>query len=219
MSVVLYNYWRSSASWRVRIALGLKGIAYEYRAVNLVANGGEQYGDEHRARNPMRELPTLEIDGLTLSQSLPIIEYLDETRPEAPLLPPDAAGRARCRQVAEIVNASIQPAQNLRILRYLEQRLGAEPEQVRAWAAHWIAFGFDGLEPLVAAHGGPYCLGAQVTLADLCLVPQVYNARRFGVDLAPYPRIVAIEAALSELPAFAAARPEAQADAPASSAH
>lgn len=215
MSVTLYNYYRSSASWRVRIGLNLKGIAYEYRAVNLIADGGQQHAPEHRQRNPMRELPTLEIDGRLISQSVAILEYLDQTRPTPPLLPTDPYQRALSRQLTEIINASIQPAQNLRILKYLETNFGADPAARTEWARHWIDYGFGGLEGMLARTAGTYSVGEAVSIADLFLVPQVYNARRYGVDLAPFPTIVRVEAALLAIEAFAAAHPDRQPDAPA----
>lgn len=211
---VLYSYWRSSSAWRVRIALALKGVDYEYRAVHLVADGGAQHAPPYRAMNPLREVPALEIDGLVLAQSLPIIEYLEETRPEPPLLPAAPAARARARQLAEVVNAGVQPLQNLRVLQHLGAALGLTADGTSAWARHWIALGFDGLEPLLRETAGACALGDQVTVADLLLVPQVYNARRFGVDLGPYPTIVRLDAALSAQAAFLAAHPDRQPDAP-----
>lgn len=212
-AIRLHGYYRSSATWRVRIALHHKQLAYETVPVHLVANGGAQFSDAYRALNPMREVPALEIDGLVLTQSLPILEYLEETRPAHPLLPSNAADRAHARRIAEVINAGIQPVQNLRVLNYVEKTLGAGPEGRQAWAAHWIRFGFDGLEAIVAQTAGTYCVGDAVSLADLCLVPQVYNARRFSVDLTPYPTLVRVEAALLQLPAFVAAAPEVQPDA------
>lgn len=212
-AIRLHGYFRSSATWRVRIALHHKQLAYQTVPVHLVANGGEQHSDAYRALNPMREVPALEIDGLVLTQSLPILEYLEETRPAHPLLPGIPADRAHARRIAEVINAGIQPVQNLRVLHYVEKTLGAGPEGRQAWAAHWIRLGFEGLEAIVAQTAGTYCVGDAVSIADVCLVPQVYNARRFAVDLTPFPTLVRIEAALVALPAFVAAAPDVQPDA------
>eukprot|EP01094_Clydonella_sp_ATCC50884_P019603 TRINITY_DN3877_c0_g1_i1.p1 TRINITY_DN3877_c0_g1~~TRINITY_DN3877_c0_g1_i1.p1 ORF type:complete len:230 (-),score=81.88 TRINITY_DN3877_c0_g1_i1:640-1284(-) len=207
---VLYSYWRSSCSWRVRLALAIKGVEYEYRAVHLVKDGGEQKTDEYAAVNPQKLVPSLAIDGLVLTQSLAIIEYLEERFPDAPrLLPADAAGRARVRGLAEIVACDTQPVQNLRVLVYL----GAERKM--EWGKHWITEGFVALERALASspHTGTYCHGESVTLADLCLVPQVYNANRFSVEMSAFPTIARIHAALVELEPFKAAHPSVQPDA------
>ncbi len=209
MTRVLHGYWRSSAAYRVRIALALKGLAYEYRAVNLI--GGEQGGEDYRAINPQGLVPLLIDGGHRIAQSLAITEYLEETYPDAPLLPADAAGRAQVRALALAVACDIHPLGNLRVLRYLKQELGHDQAEIDAWARHWIAAGFASLE---AAACGPCLTGADITLADVCLVPQMYNARRFGTDLAPFPRLVEIDARLREHPAIAAAAPERQPDAP-----
>lgn len=212
--VILYNYFRSSASWRVRIGLHYKQIPFEYRSVNLIADGGEQFGDAHRSRNPMRELPTLAIDGQHISQSLAILEYLEETRPAMSILPAGAHDRAMCRQLSEVINASIQPQQNLRVLKHLETTFGADGAAKIEWARYWIDFGLQGLEPLLARTSGQYSIGDSISIADFCLVPQVYNARRYGVDLAPYCAVARLDAALSSLPFFAASHPDVQPDAP-----
>jgi maleylpyruvate isomerase len=213
MTVILHNYFRSSASQRVRIALNLKGIAYEYRSVHLVNGGGEQFSAEYRALNPMREVPSLEIDGHVLAQSLPIIEYLEQTRPTPPLLPDAPHLRARARQIAEIVNSGIQPLQNLRVLAKIEGMLPPGQFVREEWCRHWISNGFEALEALVAQTAGRYAIGDSVSLADIFIAPQMGAARRFKVDLAPFPLLVRIDAALSELPAFADAAPERQPDA------
>ncbi len=215
---VLHGYWRSSSAWRVRIALAWKGIEHDVRPVHLVADGGQQHTPAYRQLNPLREVPTLVIDGHVLTQSVAIIEYLDETRPEPPLLPRSALERARARRLVEAVNSGVQPLQNLRVLQHLGSRLGLDADATGAWARHWISFGFEGLERLLRETAGTCALGDEVTIADLFLVPQVYNARRFGVDLAPYPTIVRLDAALSARPAFAAAHPDRQPDAPAPTA-
>ncbi|HUO79840.1 MAG TPA: maleylacetoacetate isomerase [Steroidobacteraceae bacterium] len=209
----LYTFWRSSAAFRARIALNLKGLRYESVAKRLVR-------DEHRAAeflrlNPQGLIPALEDDGFVLGQSLAIIEYLDETHPEPPLLPPDARGRAVVRSLAQAIACDIHPLNNLRVLNYLKGPLGQDAAGVERWYQHWIAAGFAGLEELARRHSGDgrHLYGGSVTLADVCLVPQLYNARRFHCELAPYPTLTAIGAALEALPAFAAARPEAQPDA------
>ena len=209
----LYTFWRSSAAFRARIALNLKGLRYESVAKRLVR-------DEHRAAeflrlNPQGLIPALEDDGFVLGQSLGIIEYLDETHPEPPLLPPDARGRAVVRSLAQAIACDIHPLNNLRVLNYLKGPLGQDAAGVERWYQHWIAAGFAGLEELARRHSGDgrHLYGGSVTLADVCLVPQLYNARRFHCELAPYPTLTAIGAALEALPAFAAARPEAQPDA------
>jgi maleylpyruvate isomerase len=209
----LYSYWRSSASWRVRIALALKGVEYEYRAVHLVKDGGEQHSELYHLLNPARLLPTLEIDGHRISESLAILRYLDETRPEPPLVPRDPYLAAKAWQIAEMINAGTQPLQNLRVMQRLGTQFGASPDEQRAWSAHWIGTGLEAVETLLAEIDGVFCVGNDVTVADLCLVPQVYNARRFGVDLSDLPHILTAEATLSSLPAFEAAHPDAQPDA------
>ena len=206
----LYGYWRSSCSWRVRIALEVKGLAYEYVPVHLLK--GEQLAGDHAARNPMGQVPVLELDdGQRLGQSLAIIEYLEESFPEPALLPRDPVARARARQLAEIVNSGIQPMQNLGILDYLKE---AAPQLDRkAFPARFIARGFAAIEAIARETAGRYLVGDRVTVADVCLVPQVYGARRFGVPLDPYPTLVAVEGRLAELPAFQKAHADAQPDA------
>ena len=204
--IVLHDYWRSSAAYRVRIALNLLGLAYESRPVNLLK--GEQAGAENLARNPQGLVPTLEIDGLRLTQSLAILEYLDETR-KAGFLPEDPAGRARVRALAYAVAMEIHPVCNLRVARHAVTASGGALSQ-EGWMRHFIALGLQGLEAMLGdGLSGRYCHGDTVTLADLCLVPQLYNARRWGVDLAPFPRVTAIDAALLALPAAQAAHPDA----------
>lgn len=216
----LYSYFRSSASFRVRAALRLKGIAYRYEPVHLVAGGGEHLLPAYRALNPMAELPTLVVHGpdgapiAVLAQSVAILEYLEEAHPEPALLPKDPFGRARVRQIVECVNSSIQPYQNLKLLRKLAADYGNDQAKNDAWARHFVSRGFDGLEPLVAAVAGRYAYGDTPTLADVALVPQVFNARRFGVDLAAYPTLARVADAAMALEAFRGAAPEAQPDAP-----
>jgi maleylpyruvate isomerase len=210
--VKLYGYWRSSAAYRVRIALHVKGLPFEYVPVHLVKDGGEQFRDDYLALNPQARVPTLVDGGVTLGQSLAILEYLEEKYPAPPLLPGDAVQRARARQIALAVACDIHPLNNLRVLRYLETRLGASQQARDDWYRHWIRDGLTAIEKMVAP-GGPYALGAQVTLADVCLVPQLYNARRFATPLDDCPRLLAIESACLALPPFDKARPENQPDA------
>ena len=213
MSMVLRSYWRSSCSWRVRIALNLKSLPHELESVHLVANGGEQHSDAHRALNPMRELPVLTVEDVHLAQSVAILEYLDELHPDPPLYPADAVSRARVRQMVEVVNSGTQPVQNLRVMQKLGRDFGLDrPAQVQ-WSRDWIEFGLGALETLVQQHGGRYCFGDEVTAADLCLVPQIYNARRFEADMGRIPGLVAVDERLAALPAFAAAHPDRQPDA------
>ena len=211
----LHTYFRSSAAFRVRIALNLKGLAYESLPVHLLREGGEQLKDSYRAINPAAMVPTLEDGGVVLGQSLAIIEYLDEVHRAAPLMPADAIGRARVRELALTVACDIHPLANLRVLRHLLHDLKVSEEAKNAWSVHWVKEGLAVLEAKLAgsAATGVFCHGDVPTLADCCLVPQVFNARRVGVDMAPYPTIVRIDAACMALPAFAAAHPSQQADA------
>ncbi len=208
----LYSYFRSSAAYRVRIALNLKGLAYETVPVHLVKEGGHNRRPEFRAINPQMRVPALVVPaGDVLIQSLAIIEYLDETHPEPPLLPKDPIARAQARALAEIVACDIHPLNNIGSLRYLKRELHQEQAAIDAWYHHWVLTGFEALEALVRP--GPYACGGAVTVADLCLVPQVYNARRLNVPLDKFPKIVAIDTACLALSAFDRARPENQPDA------
>ena len=211
----LYSYWRSSAAWRVRIALNLKGMEWETSPVHLVRDGGEQRKPDYLSVNPQGLVPVLQDGDISLTQSLAIIEYLEERQPEPPLLPADAAGRARVRSLAQLVACDIHPLNNLRVLQYLTGQGGFDEAARDRWYRHWIACGFEALEQrLVEEPGtGRFCHGDRPGLADCCLVPQVYNARRFDCDLQPFPSILRIDAACSELEAFAAAAPERQPDA------
>lgn len=213
----LYGYWRSSAAYRVRIALNLKGISAEQLSVHLVRDGGEQHKAAYSALNPLELVPTLvmddELDADALSQSLAIIEYLDEIHPQSSLLPASALERAHVRAMALTVACEIHPLNNLRVLQYLTQTLGVDEAAKNTWYHHWVASGFAALEILLKRHSGRYCFGDTVTLADLCLVPQVYNAQRFNVDLTPYPNIMRVWTECNQLEAFADAAPERQADA------
>ena len=212
----LYSYWRSSAAYRVRIALNLKGLDYAIAPVHLTRGGGEQHHDEYRALNPQQLVPTLVDGDNVIHESLAIIEYLEDAYTDTPrLLPSGLRACARVRALAQMVACDIHPIGNLRVLQYLQRELGATEEQKLAWSRHWIEIGFDAIEALLAANRkGPFCEGNAPTLADCCLVPQVYNARRFGVPLTRYPTIDAIDAVCRKLEAFALAAPEAQADAP-----
>lgn len=217
MPFTLYSYWRSSAAYRVRIALNLKGMDYAIRPVHLVNDGGQQHSDSYRALNPQQLVPTL-LDGeRVIRQSLAIIEYLDDAYPETlPLLPPDLRERARVRGIALAIACDVHPLGNLRVLQYLKREFDITDKQKAAWSAHWIKVGFEALEALLAQSPevGRFCSGDEPTLADCCLVPQMYNARRFKVALGAYPTLVRIDAACNELDAFKRAAPEAQPDAP-----
>lgn len=209
--VLLYSYFRSSASWRVRIALAFKGIDYEYKAIHLVK--AEQKGDEYKDVNPMCQVPTLHIDGQQLTQSLPIIEYLDETRQGHKLLPTDPVKRFQARRLAEMINSGIQPVQNLSVLQRLAEITGS-PDSKADWGKEWITRGFDALESELVKTAGTYSVGDEVTVADLALVPQVYNANRFKVDMSSYPTISRVNDSCIKLPQFQAADPTAQPDCP-----
>lgn len=205
----LYSAARSSASYRVRIALNLKGLAYTQTPIDLRA--GEQRSAAFKAHNPQGLVPALIVGSLILTQSPAIIEWLDETCPEPALLPADRDGRARVRALAAVIGCDIHPINNLRILGYLQKDLGLDEATRNAWYRHWVEEGFAALETLLAQGGsGDFCHGDRPGLADLYLVPQVFNAQRFEVDLAPYPAIRRIDAACRALPAFAAAAPERQ---------
>ncbi|WP_373046672.1 maleylacetoacetate isomerase [Vulgatibacter sp.] len=205
----LYGYWRSSASWRVRIALAFKGLAYEYVPVHLVKDGGEQHGAAHQRRNPMEQVPVLEVDGVRLAQSMAILEYLEETHPAPALLPAAPFARAKARQLAEVINAGIQPLQNLGVIQQVKA-LGSDE---KAWAAHWIRKGLAALEVEAAESAGRFLVGDAPSFADVCLVPQLYASRRFGIDPADYPTLARIEATCAALEPFAKAHADAQPDA------
>lgn len=214
----LYGYWRSSAAYRVRIGLNLKGLAYDSVPVHLIRDGGEQHHPAFAQTNPQKLIPVLQHGERLIRQSLAILEYIDEVWSDGlSLLPATARGRARVRALSMMVACDIHPLNNLRVLRYLEREWHAPQPERDEWVRHWIREGFDAFEALLAEDPatGTFCEGDQPTIADCCLVPQVYNARRFAVDLTPYPTIRRIEEACLALPAFDAARPERQADAPA----
>ena len=209
----LYSHFRSSASYRVRIALNLKGLAYEYQAVNL--RGGEQHGEQFRKVNPQGLVPALADGPLIIGQSLAIIEYLEERWPKPPLLPPDPGERARVRGLADLVACEIHPLNNLRVLQHVRSAFGLDDAGVTRWYHHWLREGFSLLEAQLASHPatGGFCHGATPTLADIFLVPQVANAQRYKFDMSPYPAISRINAACLELEAFRKAAPQNQPDA------
>lgn len=211
----LYSFFRSSAAYRVRIALNLKSLDYEYAPVHLRRGGGEQFADAYRRLNPQSLVPTLVEGGHALAQSLAIIEYLEETHAEPPLLPRAAADRAYVRALAQIVACEIHPLNNTRVLGYLSSELGVSDEARTRWYQHWVALGLEAFETRVAhdARTGRFCFGDTPGIADCCLVPQLANARRFECDLSGYPALVRIERACNELPAFQQAAPGRQPDA------
>ncbi len=274
MELTLHGYWRSSSSYRVRIALELKGLAYTYAAVHLLEGGGQQFNEDYRAKNPSAQVPTLVVSGengrscsrsagagaggpaelgpevpaqagagatdtaggptgasilgagrplvgtsgdgepLVIAQSVAILEFLDETFPAPALLPSSARERARVRQLVEVINSGIQPIANLSVLKYLGRAMQQDESARNAWTRHWIAGGFEALEKLLEQSAGRFAFGDEVTLADCFIVPQVYNANRFQVDLSPYPTLRRVSAEAEALPAFLRARPEVQVDAP-----
>ena len=205
MRLVLYQYWRSSSSWRVRFALEHKKVPYEARIINLLAN--EQTSPEHIERSPLGVVPCLVIDGKPMTESLAILELLDELFPTPPLLPSDPWQRARVRQLSEIVNSGIQPLHNLGTIR----RVSSDPDEQKAWARHWIERGLSAFEALLAQDGSNdalYCVGDQLSMADVCLVPQIYQARRFGADLTRFPRTMRIHDHVASLEPAIASSPE-----------
>ena len=208
----LYSFFRSSAAYRVRIALNLKGMRYDTVAIHLQKEGGLNRRPDYKAVNPQMRIPALRLDsGEVLIQSLAIIEYLDEIHPQPPFLPRDPIERANVRALSQIIACDIHPLNNVGPLRYLKNEFGQDQAKIDAWYHHWIVEGFAAIEPMIKA--GPYAFGPDITLADICIVPQVANARRFKVPLDGFPKIVAVDAACSAHAAFAAARPENQPDA------
>ena len=216
-SIKLYSYWRSSACYRVRIALNLKGLPFQTAAVHLVRNGGEQHSEAFKVLNPQEMIPVLLHGGRMLRQSMAIIDYLDEIWSTNLLVPSTARDRQRVRAIAEMIACDIHPLGNLRVLQYLEDRFGADQAQRDEWSRHWIRSGFHAVEKVLEGNPstGAYCEGDVPTLADCCLIPQAYNAVRFGIDLAEFPLIQRINETCLALPAFDNARPEKQPDAPA----
>jgi maleylacetoacetate isomerase len=215
LSLELYSYWRSSASYRVRIALNLKSLPYAYHGVNLVKDGGEQWGAAYKAVNPQSRVPTLVHDGQRFSQSLAIIEYLDETFPGGKLIPHDPVDRARVRMLSQIIASDIQPMQNTSTTRYLKEVLKLDDAAVEAWLAEWITRGLDAYNAYIESDhlSGKFSHGDTPTMADCCLVPQMFAAQRFGVAPSRYSRLALIWENCNHLPAFAAAHPSKQIDA------
>ncbi len=212
----LYSYWRSSSAYRVRIALNLKGLDYELIPVHLVRDGGEQHSESFRRINPQQLVPALECDSTVITQSMAIVEFLEERWPARPLLPADAGERAKVRSLAQLIACEIQPLNNLRVLAELRLSFGADAAQVRHWYRHWLGLGFSALEAELRrnAANGDFCGGDVPGMADAFLIPQVYNARRYDFDLAACPTIARIDANCAVLPEFIAATPENQPDAP-----
>lgn len=209
----LYNYFRSSPSYRVRIALHLKGLEFEYIPVHLLNNGGEQYSPEYQKINPAKEVPSLLHEGNFISQSVAIIEYLDEVYPNPSLFPKEPHTRARVRQLCEIINCT-HPLQNLKVLRYLEETFSVVDEKKTTWVNHWAQQGFHAFEEIIRHTSGDFSVGDQVTAADLFLIPQVFAAKRFNVDLSNYKNILRINEACLKLEVFKKAHPHRQVDTP-----
>jgi len=207
---ILYSYWRSSCSWRVRIALQIAGIEVEQKAVHLVKDGGEQLKPDYSDKNPMQQVPTFVTKGTRITQSMAIMEYIHDIKPEANLLPRDPLTKAKVRMICEIINSGIQPIQNLCVMKMYSQLQEAK----MAWSKYWIDKGFVALEKELKNTAGTRCVGDQVSLADCCLVPQVYNAQRFSVDMTKFPTISRIHGSLEQLPQFQAAHPSKQPDCP-----
>jgi maleylpyruvate isomerase len=215
MDRILYTYFRSSASYRVRIAMNLKGLAARHVPIHLNRQGGVQFTEDFRRVNHAALVPVLVDDGVKLTQSLAIMEYLDEKYPEPPLLPPSIHERARCRQLAALIACDIHPLNNLRVLKLLTSKLGISEEDKNGWIDHWISLGFRAFEALLTEtpSTGKFCVGDRPTIADCCLVPQVFSAQRFNVDLSPYPTLMRVFEASEALPAFRDAHPARQPDA------
>jgi maleylpyruvate isomerase len=210
MTPLLRSYYRSSCSWRVRIALNWKGLGHDVLPVHLVRDGGEQFAVHFQRLNPMAQVPVLSLPEGDLTQSMAILEYLEECHPEPALMPSAPFLRARVRQLAEVINSGTQPLQNLSVLRLLVGKYGLEEQEARGWAHFWIDHGLTAFHSLCRENAGAFCVGDQVTFADLCLIPQLYNARRFGVPTDSLPLLLEIESRLSALPAFQDAHPDKQ---------
>lgn len=210
--VTLYTYWRSTAAWRVRIALNLKNVAVDLVPVHLGRDGGEQHAEAYSSINPNRTVPALVLaDGSAIVQSLAAIEYLDEIHPDPPILPADPVARAKARMLAQVIACDIHPINNLRVGNYMKERFSHTQDDVVEWMNHWMKLGFSAFQELVPPEA-PYCCGEDLTIADLCLVPQLFNARRWGLDLTPFSRLTEIEQRCAVLPAFRDAHPDNQPD-------
>lgn len=211
--ITLYGYWRSSAAYRVRIALNLKGIEYQQTSIHLVKDGGEQHSEAFKELNPSELVPVLVDGGVRLNQSLAIIDYLDEHYPDVLMVPKESDTRYLVKALAQDIAVDIHPLNNLRVLQFLSSQGGFSDDMKNQWYRHWIEVGFQSLEKKLELISGKYCVGDKITLVDVCLVPQVYNAERFDVDLSPFPIIRKVTASLRAMPAFSQAAPEAQPDA------
>ena len=206
----LYSYFRSSCSWRVRVALNLAGLEVEQVPIHLVKNGGEQHSQDYKKLNPLGQVPTLEMDGLLLTQSVAIMEYIHDTHPEAHILPEDPAMKAKVRMITDMICSGIQPIQNLSVM----QKHSQDQAERMAWSKYWITTGFRALEAVLQKTAGECCVGDKVTMADCCIVPQVFNATRFSVDMSEFPIIEKLNENLSSRPEFMAAHPTQQPDCP-----
>jgi len=211
----LYGYWRSTAAYRVRLALNIKQVSYSQQSVNLVKDGGEQYKPEYQLINPQGLVPTLVDEGIAIGQSLAILEYLEEKYPQRPLLPVTPAERAMARQLCQIIACDLHPLNNLRILKYLSNELNISDDDKSKWYHHWLAQGFEAFDKLLSKNdlSGPYCLGGELSMADVCLIPQLYNADRFDFSMNAYPRLQEINQNCLKLTRFQDAIPENQPDA------
>ena len=215
-NIILYSYWRSSCSYRVRIALNVKNLEYTYQEVHLLRDGGEQRKDNYKMLNPMGVVPCILSEGRNIAESMAIVEYLDAVYPEHKLFPENPYAAARVRQMCEIINAGTQPIQNLGVLQELKHRFGADQELVNEWCRHWISRGLEAFSKVADQVAGTFCFGDSVTAADIFLIPQVYNARRFNVDMeGAFPALARIDETCRALPAFQKADPAVQPDAPA----
>lgn len=211
--LTLYSYFRSSTSYRVRIALNLKGIPFKYNAVHLLKDGGEQHKTEYRKVNPIGGVPSIAMGDFVLGESLAILEFLDENYSNCPLYPKDSKQKAIVRQMCEIVNSDLHPLTNLRVLQYLEKR-GFDQNAKDEWSHHWLKIGLEAFQKMVVKHGGKFCFGDQVTAADLCLIPHLFTARRFNLDLSPFDRLLKIEETCLAIDGFKKAHPFSQPDTP-----
>lgn len=208
--ITLYDYYRSSSSYRVRIALNLKQLPYQLKEVHLINEGGEQFFDTYKKLNPLARVPTLVDGDFVLSQSLAIIDYLDDKYPQQKMLPDDIELKAKVNAFAQIIACDIHPIDNLSVLKYLKSELGVNDTQKTEWYKHWIINGFNALEKTLEDNAGKYCFGGEITLADVCLVPQVYNANRFNVDMSVFPSIQRVNDNAMKLDAFSKAAPDSQ---------